>query len=328
VRNVTRGSIERGQICAWWISAALSIAAAASAGAAELRLGIIGTDTSHVTAFTALLNDPAAAGHIPGARVVAAYKGGSNDILASYSRVDNFAKELREKWSVQMVPDIATLCRKVDAVLLESNDGRVHLKQAREVIAARKPLFIDKPLASTLEDVREIARLAKEAGVPWFSSSGSRFGPLAKAMKFADATGAITWGPAPLEEHHHLELSWYGIHAIELLYTLLGPGCEDVSWIATAGADQVTGRWKDGRLGSVREVRPGAGYGAVVFRPKEVVESTPGARAGYGPLLREIVTFFETGKPPVANVETEEIYAFMDAAQRSKAEGGRPVRLR
>ena len=46
------------------------------------------------------------------------------------------------------------------------------------MIAAHKPLFIDKPLAATLEDAREIARLAKAAGVPWFSSSSLRFGAI------------------------------------------------------------------------------------------------------------------------------------------------------
>ena len=81
------------------------------------------------------------------------------------------------------MPDIATLLSKVDAVLIESVDARPHLEQARPVIAAKKPLFIDKPLASTLEDAQEIARLAKAAGVPWFSSSSLRLGAMALAKK-------------------------------------------------------------------------------------------------------------------------------------------------
>jgi hypothetical protein len=42
----------------------------------------------------------------------------------------------------------------------------------------------------------------------------------------------------------------------------------------------------------------------------------------------EMVKFFETGKPPVANAETLEMFAFMDAAQRSKEQGGKTVSLR
>ena len=71
----------------------------------------------------------------------------------------------------------------MDAVLLESVDGRPHLEQVKPVLKAHKPVFIDKPLAATLEDAREIARLAKAAGVPWFSSSSLRFGAIGTAMK-------------------------------------------------------------------------------------------------------------------------------------------------
>jgi hypothetical protein len=307
---------------------AIILLCAVSPVLAELRLGIIGTDTSHVTAFTAILNDESSPDHVPGGRVVAAYKGGSPDVESSATRVDKFAEELRTKWKVQFYPTIPELCRKVDAVLLESVDGRVHLEQARLAIAAHKPLFIDKPLAATLEDAREIARLAADAGVPWFSASSLRFGEIAETMKFADATGVITWGPGPLEPHHPLELAWYAIHPIELLYTLMGPGCEEVSRTFTPDADEIVGRWKDGRIGTVRALRPYGDYGAVVFRPKQVVQSPAHASDSYRPLLVEVMKFFETGQPPVPNRETLEIFAFMDAAQRSKDAGGKPMRLR
>src|ERR1039458_6127520 len=118
--------------------------------AADLRIGIIGTDTSHATAFTKILNDDTAPDHVPGARVVAAYKGGSPDIQSSISRVDQYAEELHSKDGVELEPDIPTLLSKVDAILRESLDGRPHLAQARLVIGAHKPLFIDKPMAATL----------------------------------------------------------------------------------------------------------------------------------------------------------------------------------
>jgi hypothetical protein len=292
-----------------------------------LQLGIIGTDTSHVTAFTQILNDETSPDHVPGGRVVAAYKGGSPDVTSSATRVDRFAEELRSKWKVQFYSNIPELCRHVDAVLLESVDGRVHLAQARPVIAAHKPIFIDKPLAATLEDAREIARLAGEARVPWFSASSLRFGEIATTMKFPDTTGVDVWGPGPLESHHPLELAWYAIHPIELLYTLLGPGCEEVSRTFTPDADVVVGRWKDGRVGTVRALRPYGDYGAVVFRPKQVMQSRPHPGDSYQPLLVEVMKFFETGEPPVPNAETLEIFAFMEAAQRSKEAGGRPERL-
>ena len=306
------------------------LAAIPSGFGAEIRVGIIGTDTSHVTAFTKLLNDSSAPGRVPGARVVAAFKGGSPDVEESARRVDQYADELQKKHGVEIVPDIASLLDNVDAVLLESVDGRSHLAQARPVIAAHKPVFIDKPLASTLEDAREIARLATAAGVPWFSSSSLRFGEIGATMRFQDVTGASTWGPGPFEAHHALDLSWYGIHAVELLYTIMGRGCETVERSTTDDADVIVGRWKGGRIGTVRVVRPYSDYGAVVYRSSETVVSHPKAAAAtdYQPLVAQIVRFFETGVSPVPNEETLEIFAFMDAAQRSKEQGGKSVELR
>jgi hypothetical protein len=303
---------------------------AIAACAADLRIGIVGTDTSHVTAFTKMLNDPAATDHVAGARVVAAYKGGSPDLDESRNRIDRFTKELQDKWQVKIVDSIADLCRQVDAVLLTSVDGRVHLAQARIIIQARKPLFIDKPLASTLEDAREIARLAKEAGVPWFSASSLRFGGIA-ALRGANLEGAATWGPGPLEPHHHLDLAWYAIHPVEMLFTLMGVGCEEVTRISTPGEDVVVGRWKGGRIGTVRALRPYGEYGAVVFRKNakgQSAELSMKVNDGYAPLVREIVQFFQTGRPPVPNEETLEIFAFLDAAQRSKESGGTPMLVR
>jgi hypothetical protein len=303
--------------------------AAATAFAADIRVGIIGTDTSHVPAFTKMMNgDPAAPDHIAGVRVVAAYKGISKDIPDSFNRVDRFAEEIRTQYGVEIVPDVATLLSKVDAVLIESVDARPHLAYAKQVIAAKKPFFVDKPLASTLEDAREIARLAKAAGVPWFSSSSLRYSPIA-AKKYPDATSIMTWGPGPFESHHYLELAWYAIHPIEMLFTMMGPGCESVSRTSGKDVDEIVGKWKDGRIGTVRAMRPYGDYGAVVMRAKaaEVIQPKGGG-GNYQPLVREIVKFFQTGIPAVPNEETLEIFAFMDAAQKSKEQGGRPVALR
>jgi hypothetical protein len=296
---------------------------------ADLRIGIVGTDTSHAVAFAKALNSANPSPAFAGAKIVAAYKGGSPDVESSRTRVDKYAEELRTTYGVEIVPDIQTLLKKVDAVLLESVDGRVHLEQAKQIIAGKKPMFIDKPLASTYQDAKEIATLARAAGVPWFSSSSLRFGPFAESLKVADARGAAVWGPGPTEEHHTTQLTWYGIHAVELLYTILGPGCESVSMISEADSDLVAGKWKDGRLGSVRVLRPYGPFGAVVFRDKQqVLQSDPKlAKVDYLPMLERVVDFFRTGKPPVQETETLEMFAFMDAAQRSKQAGGAMTKL-
>ncbi|MEW5975037.1 MAG: Gfo/Idh/MocA family oxidoreductase [Acidobacteriota bacterium] len=297
----------------------------------EIRLGIIGLDTSHVIAFTRLLNDRSHPDHVPGARVVAAFKGGSPDIDASRNRIEQFTTELRDKWKIEIVDDIAALCRRVDAILLESVDGRPHLEQVKPVLAARKPVFIDKPLAASYGDAREIARLAREAGVPWFSSSSLRFWEEARRLKSSDQTGKIlgchTFGPSPTEPHHP-DLMWYGIHAVELLFTVMGPGCESVTRVHSEGADVVVGKWKDGRIGVMRGIRKGeSDYGMTVFGEKGIQHSEPRAFS-YRPLLVEIVKFFQSGVAPVNPEETLEMFAFMQAADVSKSRGGAAVALR
>jgi len=313
--------MKRSRILLW-------VALTAAAAAADLRLGLVGTDTSHVTAFARLLNDPSLPEHVPGARIVAAYKGGSPDNATSAKYIDRFTEELRTKWGVEIVPDIPTLCSRVDGVLLTSVDGRTHLDEARQIFASKKPVWIDKPLASTLEDARKIARLAAAVGVQWWTSSSLRFADMITGMKKDGITGAVTWGPGPFEEHHHLDLSWYAIHPIEMLYALMGPGCVEVTRIYTEGADEIVGRWQDGRLGSVRAMRPYGPYGAAAFRGREAIQTDPKASTGYRPLVVEIVKFFQTGVVPVPAEESLEIFAFMDAALRSKQAGGRPVALR
>jgi predicted dehydrogenase len=300
-----------------------------------IRIGLVGLDTSHAGAFTQLLNDPARPDHVPGARVVAAFKGGSPDVDASATRIEKFTAELRDKWKIELVDSIEELVRRVDAVMITSVDGRVHLAQARPVLAARKPLFIDKPFTAGVRDAIDLARLARDTGTPVFSSSSLRFTDDVQAIKrdprVQEVLGAIAWGPATLEPHHP-DLFWYGIHTVETLYTFMGPGCERVTRTRTAGADVVVGHWKDGRIGVVRGIRNGASpYGQVVFGPKAVVSGPAPAsgsdvkRSSYYGLIAQVIEFFRTGKPPVPIEETIEIMAFMEAADVSKTRGGAPV---
>jgi hypothetical protein len=111
-----------------------------------------------------------------------------------------------------------------------------------------------------------------------------------------------------------------------MLFTIMGPGCASVSRTRTDNADFVVGRWKDGRVGTFRGIRAGAtGFGAVVFGAKGIAPA--GKFEGYAPLLVEIARFFKTGRPPVDVQQTLEIYAFMEAADESKRQGGCPVRI-
>ena len=297
----------------------------AAAWGADLRLGIIGCDTSHVTAFTETLSNPDAKGHVAGGKVVAAYKGGSADIPSSISRVKGYANTLQEKYGVKMYDSIEELCKNVDAVLLESVDGRPHLEQVKPVLQARKPVFIDKPMAASLPDVIEIFRLAREAKVPIFSSSSLRFARDTQAVhngSIGKVTYAETYGPCELEPHHP-DLFWYGVHGVESLFTIMGTGCQTVQRQTTPdGKIEVVGTWSGGRKGVFREDKSFHG-----LAKSEKGETAAGSFDGYQPLLVAIMKFLETGVAPVKPEETIEIIAFMEAADESKKQGGAPVKI-
>lgn len=293
---------------------------------AELRLGIIGADTSHAVEFTRILNDDTAKDHISGARVVAVYRGGSPDIAASRDRIEGFTAQLRDKWHLQFVEHIEQLCPLVDGILLESGDGRVHLEQFRKAATCNKPIFMDKPLASTLADARAIASLAAAKHIPWFSASSLRFGDIQK-LRSPQLLGAIVWSPGPLEPHHQLDLTWYAIHGVEMLFTLMGPGAEQVTRTYTPDTEVVTGVWKDGRVGTLRASRPYSDYGAVAFYPNNKTGVVNNMPISYAPLVVEIVKFMHTGVPPVSSAETQEMFEFMDAAQKSREQNGIAIKI-
>jgi predicted dehydrogenase len=290
------------------------------------RIGMIGLDTSHVTAFTKIISEREKEF---GCKVVAGFAGGSPDVKDSAGRVQQFTAEMRDNFGVEIVGSIEELCRKVDGVLLTSVDGRPHLDQIRPVLAAKKPVYVDKPMAGSLADVIEIFRLAKEAGVPCWSSSSLRFSPgilgMRSSEEVGDVLGCDAFSPCSLEPHHP-DLYWYGVHGVEILFTIMGTGCESVQRVQTDGYEFVVGVWQGGRIGTFRGLRAGkVDYGAMVFGTKGILRS--GSNEGYGPLVEEIVKFFKTGQVPVPPEETIEIFAFMTAADESKARKGAPVTL-
>ena len=257
----------------------LSLACATLATAKEIRIGLIGLDTSHVVAFTKIINDPKATGPLANARVVAAFRGGSLDVPSSANRLDKFTETLTKQYGVKLYPTITELCKNVDAVMLESVDGRPKVRQAIPVLNAGLPLYIDKPMAGSLADAIFIFDYAKKKGVPVFSSSSLRYGKKSQAARngvIGKVMRAEVHSPCSLEVHHP-DLFWYGVHGCESLFTVMGAGCETVERRTTAdGKIEVVGKWKGGRVGIFRE---GKGYGGFAKGTKG--ESEVGGYDGY-----------------------------------------------
>lgn len=324
-----------------WSKVVMFFAACACAGSAsaELRIGLIGLDTYHSVAFTKYLNGTPAKPEFAGCRVTVAYKWGSKDIPSAVSFYPKNIETVKGL-GVEFVDSIDELLQKCDAVLLETNDGREHLAQAEKVFKAGKRVFIDKPLAHDLADSMKIVELARKYQATFFTSSAIRY---VKAIRDAKAKGyrirgMDCWTCFNYEPTHD-KWYWYGIHAVDPLFAVLGRGCEEVVSLSGADGEVAIGRWKDGRFGVARGLttaKPGAPYGGVIFTEdakvdlngKSVVDGQldMGTYEGYADELREIINYFRTGVVPVESEESLEVMAFMTAARRS-SELGRPVKL-
>lgn len=300
--------------------------------AENLRIGIVGLDSSHSEQFTLRLNDPANPNHIPGARVVAAFPGGSPDLPESATRVEGFTATLRDKYGVKILGSISEVCAQVDAVMILSMDGRPHLEQARQVILSGKPFFLDKPVAASLKQAVEICKLADAAKVPFFSASATRWWPgivEVAASEPAPARAALVYGPAPVLAHHP-DLFFYGIHSTEALFTVMGAGCQSVERLSSKDTSVITGTWIGGRQGTLHALHylpmDSTSYKLIRFGQAGIAEQK--TLGDYTPMLREIVKFFQTKQPPVSIPQMLEIYAFMEAAQESQKKNGANVQLR
>lgn len=290
------------------------------------RVGIIGLDTSHSIAFAKAMNQE---NHVDllGYKVVAAYPHGSKDIESSVKRIPGYVEDI-QKMDVEIVDSIGELLKKVDVVLLETNDGRRHLEQVLPVLQAGKRVFVDKPVAGSMKDAVEIYKASEKYGVPLFSASSLRYIKGAEAVQNGEigkVLGATTWSPATIEKTHP-DMYWYGIHGVESLFTVMGTGCKEVYRVHSEGADVITGIWEDGRMGVFRGQRAGKPtYGGYVYGEKGNMDLGP--YQGYLPLLIDIARYFETGEVPVTPEETLEIFAFMSAADESKKKKGKAVSL-
>ncbi|WP_042462027.1 Gfo/Idh/MocA family protein [Neobacillus dielmonensis] len=292
----------------------------------NLKIGMIGLDTSHAVAFTKLLNDHTSPFHVKGGTVVMAYPGGSFDFALSYSRISGITKEV-EQYGVQIVETIEEVVTQCDAILLESVDGRVHLEQLKKLVRFKKPTFVDKPFCLDSSDAAKMVELAEKYHTPIMSSSALRFAEaLSQALSIKDKgkiIGADCFGPMEMVETQP-GYFWYGIHTIEMLYTILGAGAKNVTTISNQDYDLIISQWENGRIGTARGNRKGNyEFGAVIHFEKgqEYVRIDSSPKPYYASLLEQIILFFNGSKQIVPVRETQEIIRFIEAANESRETG-------
>jgi len=293
----------------------------------DLRIGMIGLDTSHVEVFARLLHDSGHPHHLTGARVVAGFPGGSPDFEKSASRVAGFTDTLAEKYGVRMCESPEEVAEASDAILLTTVDGRIHLDQFSRIARFGKPTFIDKPFTVSASDAEGIIRLAREHGTPVMSASALRYTEaLTRALETAEedpVEGAWFSGPMEIEPTQGV-FFWYGVHLAEALFQCLGTGCREVSVTSSDTCDVAVGLWDDGRIGSIRGFRNGQYFfRAVLHRASgdQWLDLDAGERPKHVPLLASILEFFRTGVSPIPLANTLAAIRFLEAADQSRSTG-------
>lgn len=295
-----------------------------------LKIGMVGLDTSHCTAFADILHDEKNPYHAAGGRIAAAFPGGSQACAVSRDRVGKFTEQVRDKYGIPIVDSLEALGKGMDAFFLESVDGRQHLEQFRVLARLGKPIFVDKPLACSGSDAAALLKAAREAGAPFMSCSSIRFAqgiaglvPAGVKVQACAAFGQM----AILEDYP--AFYWYGIHSADVLFSFMGRGCVRVQTHHTDGADLIVGTWGDGRIGTLTGTRfEGGGFGCTVFTSAGVVHGLAASTPPYYALmLRSVMEFFRTGQPAIDPAETVEIMGFLEAAEKSWKAGGQPVDL-
>jgi predicted dehydrogenase len=295
-----------------------------------IRLGIIDFDSSHCVEYTRRINQHAIPSEqwVEGARVVLGYPGQSN---VAQNRIDEFTPQVIE-CGVELVDDSEAMIGRIDGVLILSLGGNRHLERLRPFLEAGVPTYIDKPATCDVAEFAEIMSLAETHGTLAWSSSAARFADDVEQLqseleRLEDFSGLEVFGPAHFSDVNR-GLFHYGIHITEMLFTLMGSGCERLTAMCCDDCDLVAARWSDGRIGSLRGLRRGCtGYGFTCFTDRGILHRQVSLKTAYRNLCQALVRSFDTEVAPVDLNQTYEIIRFLDAVESSRHEDGSPVSL-
>ena len=294
----------------------------------DLKIGMIGLDTSHCGAIVNTLNHEDNPHHIPGARITGAFPGGTDLCAVSRDRVGKFTDEMRDKHQVPIYDSIEKLVEVSDALIMTSVDGRQHLEQFRIVAPAGKAIFIDKPFACSYDDARKIADLAAQTGCPVMSGSSLRYsgGVSGLVPEDAEVRACEVFGTMPIQDDYPVYF-WYAVHGAEMLFSYFGKGCRSVQTIHRDDQDLLIGLWDDGRIGTVRGMRFSTyHFGINVYTTKGTVHGlAANDPPGHVLMLQRMIPFLQTGESPIDVEETVEVMAFLDAAGQSLEKDGAVV---
>lgn len=291
----------------------------------QIRLGCIGTDSSHLPEFTRRINALHAAGRTR-CRVTQFWTDGHADMPADQVR----------KWEtdtlnmdVRRAADLKSMLDTVDGVLVLAVNGHRHLKLALPAIERGLPTYIDKPLTCDFDQARQLLAAVRQSGGRCYSASSLRFAREVTGFdrsSLGDIVAVDAFGPGELNPSME-GLFFYGVHTIEMVDALFGQGgVVKVRAVSDAARDRVDLVYADGRSAHLRMERLGSyDFGGTVHGTKACYQFKVDFTGVYDRLIEGMTGFFESGAAPATLEAIVENIAVMAAGNASIRDGGRWV---
>ncbi len=281
-----------------------------------IRIGAIGVDTSHLPEFSRRLKEMHDAGTF-GGRVTAMLDAGDHG-WPDAEQVSKWVSTTADL-GVERVGSMDDLLDSVDAVMVLAIDGNRHLELATAALKKGLPTYIDKPLTCDVEQAKEILRLSRDSGARCYSASSLRFATELESIPcdLGDLVAIDAFGPGELNDTMP-GLFHYGVHTIEMVDAIWGPGVKRVSAVEFPDRHLVDLEYHDGRYARLRLDRKAAyDFGATIQGDKKSHQFL----VDFGPVYTRLVTgmagFFEGGAAPAELRDIVENVAVMAAGNES-----------
>jgi predicted dehydrogenase len=296
--------------------------------APSLKIGLVGLDTSHAVAYSQLLNLDENKDLFPGVQLAVAFPGGNPEWGMSWDRVDGFTARLGDEFGVTIVDSAEQVAQQSDLVFITAVDGRQHLELYEQIAPSGRPVFIDKPFTTSVEDAQLILRRSREVGAPVMSCSSLRYAEAFTAAVGDDSLGPIVgidvFGPMAIQEALP-GFFWYGCHGVEMAVAAMGAGCRHVQVLSRADADVLSMAWEDGRVATYRGLRNAhAQFGATIHREKgfQAVDISSASKPYYHSLLEAILESLPQGRSDISEAEMLEVVRLMVEGNALRAGSG------
>jgi len=199
------------------------------------------------------------------------------------------------------------------AMVLAPGHPEHHLKLATQAFNLGVPVYVDKPLAESLDVASEIFRRADAKGVPVFTSSALRYGTgLTEGLASRGGKDAIehirVWGGSG-------SFSEYAIHSVEIMVSILGPNATEITSTSAGRQTMIHAEFVGGKSGTVFfHPHSDTHYQAMLSTARETSHVLCAGPTMFECLAGAVLDFFESGNSPVPREESLLIRRILDDA--------------